>query len=226
MWLVPKGSSSLRRSRPTYTSTMFGSPAKSNSHTPARIWSLDTTCPARRTRNASTSNSRRVRSTSVPLDHARRPAVSRRTAPTVSGDRVAATGAPQQGPHPGDQHRERERLGQVVVGAGVERLGLVEVAVLGGEHQDRRPVAGAAEVGAQHVPVAPGQHDVEHDQVVAALGRHPPAVVAVGGHVDGEALALQARVSRRRRSCGRPRRRAASRGTSAVQCPLSQLNGR
>ena len=34
-----------------------------------------------------------------------------------------------------------ERLRDVVVGAGVERLGLVELAVLGGEHQDRGPHA-------------------------------------------------------------------------------------
>ena len=98
----------------------------------------------------------------------------------------------QQRPDPGDEHGEGERLGEVVVGAGVERLGLVEVAALGGEHQDRRPVAGLPQVGADQVAVAARQHDVEHDQVVAALGRHPQPVLAVEGDLDGVALGLEA----------------------------------
>ena len=76
----------------------------------------------------------------------RRPVSSTRSWPTTDGDRVTPAGAAQQGADPGDQDRERERLGEVVVGAGVERLGLVEVAVLGRQHQDRRPVAGRPQV--------------------------------------------------------------------------------
>ena len=98
----------------------------------------------------------------------------------------------QQGADAGDEHRERERLRQVVVGARVERLGLVELAVLGREHEDRRPDAGGAQVGAHLEPVAPGQHDVEDHEVVAALDRHPPPFQPVVGDLDREALGLEA----------------------------------
>ena len=86
---------------------------------------------------------------------------------------------------------ERERFGQEVVGAGVERLGLVELAVLGREHEDRRPVAGLAQGRAHLVAVHARQHDVEDDGVVAALAGPPEAVFSVRGDIDGEALRLQ-----------------------------------
>src|SRR5581483_10860421 len=47
--------------------------------------------------------------------------------------------ASQEGPDPGQQHRVRERLREEVIGTGVERFGLIELAVLGGEHEDGRP---------------------------------------------------------------------------------------
>ena len=96
-----------------------------------------------------------------------------------------------------EQDRERERLLQVVVGTGVESLRLVEVAVLGREHQDRRPVAGRSEVAADDEAVAARQHDVEDHDVVAALLGHPEPVVAVVGAVDRESLGLQAAPQRR-----------------------------
>ena len=93
-------------------------------------------------------------------------------------DRPGAAGAAEQRPQSGQEHDERERLGEVVVGAGVERLGVVVLAVLRGQHQDRRPVAAVAELLAHPVPVDAGQHDVEHDDVVGVLGRHPEPVGA------------------------------------------------
>ena len=107
-------------------------------------------------------------------------------------DRPGAAGAPEQRAQSGQQHDERERLGEVVVGAGVERLGVVVLAVLRRQHQDRCPVAAVAELLAHPVPVDAGQHDVEHDHVVRVLGGHPEPVGAGERHVDGEALGLQA----------------------------------
>ena len=104
------------------------------------------------------------------------------------GRRTAA----QQGPQPGQQHDERERLGEVVVGAGVERLGDVVLAVLGRQHQDRRPDAAArAGGGTRRSRCRPRQHDVEHDDVVGVLVAEPQGVFAVVGDVDGEALLAQ-----------------------------------
>jgi len=48
---------------------------------------------------------------------------------------------PEESAEAGGQHHEGERLGEEVVGAGVEGLGLVEFAIFGREHEDRRPVA-------------------------------------------------------------------------------------
>ena len=100
----------------------------------------------------------------------------------------------------GDENDVRERFGEVVVGAGVERFGFVEFAVLGGEHQDRGPVALLAQASAHLEAVDLGQHDVEHDRVVRVLGRQPETLLAVEGVVDGEAFGLQPAPKRRRQS--------------------------
>jgi hypothetical protein len=95
---------------------------------------------------------------------------------------------PQQRPQPRHQHDERERLAEEVVGTGVERLGLVPLAVLGREHQDRRPDALGAEVAAHLVAVAARQHDVEHDGGVGVgAGPLEPLEPVVDG-LDLEAL--------------------------------------
>ena len=59
----------------------------------------------------------------------------------VAGDENRGTlgrASAHQCPQPGQQHDDRERLAHVVVGAHVEPFGLVELAVLGGQHHDRR----------------------------------------------------------------------------------------
>ncbi len=159
---------------------------------------LDTTSPERRRRYSSSENSRAVSSTSTSAaGHPPRRRVERQVA-GPQHDRPLRGAAAQQRPQPGDEHDERERLGEVVVGADVERVGLVVLAVLGGEHQHRHPAA----LGAQrlHDPVArlPGQHDVEHDRVVVAGARPGQAVQAVLAEVDGEALRAQPALQGRR----------------------------
>jgi hypothetical protein len=81
-----------------------------------------------------------------------------------------------------------ERLGQVVVGAGLEAGDAVHVVALGGEHDDGDAIAGGAQPPADRQPVLAGQHEVEHHQVVAharALAFHGRGV---GHGVHGEAL--------------------------------------
>ena len=80
----------------------------------------------------------------------------------LAGD--ARLGAAQQRAHAGQQLADPERLGQVVVGAGVERADLVLLLADRRDQQDRRaqPVAQLpADVGA----VGVGQHQVEDHQV-------------------------------------------------------------
>ena len=118
--------------------------------------------------------------------------------PTDEHRRARRRAAADQRAQPRQQHDERERLRQEVVGAGVERLGLVVLAVLGGEDEDRRPHAFVAQRAAHLVAVHAGQEDVEHDGVVRALPGPPQAVGPVVGDVDVEALGGEAVGDRRR----------------------------
>ena len=175
-----------------YTSTTFGSPAKSMPHTWSRISRFDATLPSRRMRYSSSANSRAVSLIDSPLRSARRVPGSSRNGPTSST--AGRGGAPRRNSarKPGEEHHERERLREEVVGAGVERLGLVPLAVLRGEHEDRRPHAFVAQGLADLVAVHPRQEDVEDDGVVGALACAPQAVGAVVDDVDVVALGLQA----------------------------------
>ena len=100
--------------------------------------------------------------------------------------------APQERPHPGEQLVERERLGQVVVGAEVEASHAVGDAVARGQEQDRRLDAALAH-GAHHAePVAARQHHVEDDQVVGrTLHDEVERALAVRGQLHRVALLLQ-----------------------------------
>ena len=106
--------------------------------------------------------------------------------------RPLARSATYERPQPRHQHDERERLGEEVVGARVERLRFLLRPGPRGQHQDRRPVTGLAAPGAQRVAAQRGQHDVEHQRVVAVLLRQPLALGAVQRDVDGVPLALEA----------------------------------
>src|SRR5438105_4122011 len=89
--------------------------------------------------------------------------VRRRVEAEVAGPEHGRTFPPapaDEGPEVGDQHHEREGFGEEIVGARVESLGVVEVAVFGREHQDRRPDAGLAQLGTHLVAVAAREHDV------------------------------------------------------------------
>jgi hypothetical protein len=91
----------------------------------------------------------------------------------------------------GEQDRVGERLGQVVVRPAVQALGVIQVVVHRGEHQDRRPPARLAQPLGHLVAVQAGQHHVQDDDVVGVLRRLPQPVDAVAGHVDDVALGRQ-----------------------------------
>ena len=124
---------------------------------------------------------------SVAAGHPARARVEAEVTRRQHGRALGGTAA-YEGSDARDQHGERERLGDVVVSASLERLDLVLVAISGRQHEDRRPVV----LGAQcrtHLPAAhAGHHQVEHDGVVRVLARHPEPVDAVVGHVDRESF--------------------------------------
>ena len=102
--------------------------------------------------------------------------------------RAAAAARAQHGLHAADELGDAERLGDVVVGAGLEADDLVELGVLRREHQDVR-VAERAHAAADLDAVDVGQADVEDDQVERRLQRGGlDGGLPVGGLVDVEAL--------------------------------------
>jgi len=101
-------------------------------------------------------------------------AAAQRIEPEIADRRPieAAVGTTEQRPDPGLQHDHRERLGEEVVGAGLEALRLVVLTGFGREHEDRCPIVIRADRLADAVAVHGGKHDVEHDEV-EPLRPHP-----------------------------------------------------
>ena len=108
------------------------------------------------------------------------------------GGVVVGLGPPQQGAHPGEQLVELERLGQVVVGAGIEPGDAVGGLRACGEHQDRQAVAFGPQHPATVSPstlgiitsriAASGRSFSTIDSAAAPSGRleHPVALQAEG----------------------------------------------
>ena len=132
-----------------------------------------------------------------PRQH-RRLAGSTRRSPMASTPSGAPVARRIKRPQPGDEHHEAEGLAEEVVGAELEALGLVVLALLGREQQDRRVDATRPQLAAHGEAVEPRQQHVEHDGRVAAFVRAPQPVGAGVGDVDVEALGAQATGDRRR----------------------------
>src|SRR5581483_7130019 len=73
--------------------------------------------------------------------------------------------APQESTEAGEQLRERERLDQIVVGAGIETLDPFGYRVLGGENQNGRGIGNCPQPAANLEAVHLGHADVEHERV-------------------------------------------------------------
>ena len=100
--------------------------------------------------------------------------------------RVGELGAPQRGPDPGDEDRHLERLGDVVVCAGLEADDDVDRVAAGGQHHHRDGRLGA-DRPAYLEPVPFGQHHVEDDEIGPIVAEAQQRLVTVGRRVDGEA---------------------------------------
>ena len=130
-------------------------------------------------------------------------------------DRDALLGSPEEGPDPGRQLAQAERLRDVVVGAQLEPDDLVELGVLGRQHHDRHARLGPddpADLDAGQL----GQHEVEEDQVGPVPPEARERFTAVGRLDHPESLCLECvreRLAERRlvlddedRSCHSPPR--------------------
>ena len=79
-------------------------------------------------------------------------------------------------------------LREVVVGAHLEADDAIDVLALGGQHDDRHRLAGAAQAPAHGKAVLAGQHEVEHDQVRRVALQLLVEVARVGQRAHLEAL--------------------------------------
>ena len=104
----------------------------------------------------------------------------------------APLGAAQHGADPAAQLGQAERLGDVVVGARLEALDDVGLAVERGEHDDRHDGApGAQRAGDVVAGGAGAEGDVEQHDVEVLLGGARERLVAVGDGGHPVALALE-----------------------------------
>ena len=98
--------------------------------------------------------------------------------------------APSDGLQAGQQLDAAERLGEVVVGAGIESPHLVSLGPEGREHEDRH-VAHVPDALQDLPPVQVGEPDVENDDVGVALVELTNAVTPLDGLRDRIALAFE-----------------------------------
>ena len=121
--------------------------------------------------------------------------------------------AAQRGAQAGEQLVHPERLGHVVVGAGVERRDLVGLAVAHRQHDDRHRAP--APQPADHVDAVDAREpEVEDHDVGVVARRELERLLAVGGEVD--LVAAGAQVDRRARAGSAARRRRPGRGVTAL----------
>ena len=92
-----------------------------------------------------------------------------------------------------EEDGQLERLGEVIVGAGLEPAQHVVGAAAGGEHQDRHVLPGGPQLRGRLETVLAGQHDVEDDDVerLVAFEQQGQRLLAVVGHGDVMAFGLE-----------------------------------
>ena len=117
--------------------------------------------------------------------------VSSDSGPDVQHRRRLTGRAAEQRAQPRDQLLHLERLGQVVVGAGVDPLDPLGPHAARGEDEDRqRGPAGPPPL--QHrQPVELGQAEIEDRGVIGLRVALEPGLLAVRHHVDGHAGSLE-----------------------------------
>jgi hypothetical protein len=105
--------------------------------------------------------------------------------------RVGGVGVAQRDTHAGQQLAHRERLGDVVVGAEVERLDLDGVLALRREHDDRQRGVERAHAPDDLEAVDSGQSEVEQHEIEGAVRNALQCVLAGEHRGDGIVLSFQ-----------------------------------
>jgi hypothetical protein len=101
--------------------------------------------------------------------------------------RAAANDRAQARPQLGD----RERLGQIVVGARIEPGDPILDCIPCRQHQHGSPDVVRAQSCAQLESIEPRQHHIEHDRVIVARPCHPQSVLTRRREIGGVAALAQ-----------------------------------
>jgi hypothetical protein len=90
-------------------------------------------------------------------------------------------GAPGERSHAGRQFLQIERLGEVVIRAGIESVNLLAHVVAGGEHQHRHLWAPQSDALQDPMSVEPWQQDVQPHELDSLVSGQPRAVLPIIG---------------------------------------------
>ena len=101
--------------------------------------------------------------------------------------RAGGLGPAQDGADARQQLARVEGLGQIVVRTQLQPDDAVGLLGQRRQHDDRQPRRGA-QPAADGEPVLPRQHEVEHDEIEAAVVEQPLHRLAVGGGIDAKAV--------------------------------------
>jgi hypothetical protein len=104
--------------------------------------------------------------------------------------RPRLVGAPREGADARQKLLQVERLGEIVVGSGVQGVYLALELVAGGQHQDRHLRAPQPDALEGAVAIELRQHDVEQDQIYRFIVGQPHALLTV---VGGDSLVAERR---------------------------------
>jgi hypothetical protein len=107
------------------------------------------------------------------------------------GRAVGGYDAAQQGAQTSQQFREREGLGEVVIGARIEALDPISDGVTSGQYQDRHVVAGLAQRAGGFDAVEPGHHHIHDDDIGVGQAHAGQGFGAIGCHGDVVPVELQ-----------------------------------
>ena len=110
---------------------------------------------------------------------------------TCHRQRVAVSGSPQHRANARGELARIERFSEIVVGAEFEADDPVDILLEGGEEDDGEFRPAILEVAADIETRAVGEHDVEDDEIDAAVGEFLLAAPAVGRQRAAKALAFE-----------------------------------
>jgi hypothetical protein len=89
------------------------------------------------------------------------------------------------------EFRKRERLGEIVVGAALERPYAVLDRPTCRDHHDRSPRSSAANIFEYLDPIPPRQVEIEYHEVIVSSPGQGTSLNTVAGNIDSVTLLLQ-----------------------------------